>query len=363
MKGLKENMAVEKLKENGIVVAYRSNVYYKGKRFIGKRRHSKKEAELDELEQKRDLLTGNYFEESHKTLDRGFDDYMTLVAPKRLGATALKGAESYYKKHIQPVFGFREMVGIKSIEIQKFLVRKEQELSNSSIIKLYTLMNQIYKMMIKWDELKSNPLDGVQKPQPNYKEKETWTKEECHEFLSAAQEYQSYIVFWLAIQIGLRFSEALGLQWKNIDFKNKVLHVEQAYHELEKELGRLKTKSSRRSISLSDQQVEFLKQYKERQSPKSDIVAANSHGDFMMKRNVRRAMNRICERAGVKQISFHELRHTHATIMLEMNEHVKIVQERLGHAKSETTNDIYSHVRPQVHQDAAQRFSDFFEVQ
>ncbi|HLR23459.1 MAG TPA: site-specific integrase [Pseudogracilibacillus sp.] len=355
-------MAIEKLKEKGIIVAYRSNVYYKGKRYTGTRRQSKKEAELDELEQKRDLLTGNHLEESQKTLDDGFDDYLTLVAPKRLGLSALQSAESYYKKHIQPVFGFREMASIKSIEVQKFLVQKEKELANSTIIKLYTLMNQIYKMMIRWDELKANPLNGVQKPQPNYKEKNTWTKEESHKFLSVAQEYQSYIAFWLALQFGLRFSEILGLQWKNIDFKNKILHVEQAYHEPEKELGRLKTNASRRSISMSDQQVEFLKEYKEKQTPKSDIVVANSQGNYMMKRNVRRAMNRICERAEVKQITFHELRHTHATLLLEMNEHVKIVQQRLGHVKAETTINIYSHVRPQVHQDSAQRFSDFFEV-
>src|SRR5699024_1916952 len=69
LKGLKENMAIEKLKEKGIIVAYRANVYYKGKRYTGTRRQSKKEAELDELEQKRDLLTGNHLEESQKTLD------------------------------------------------------------------------------------------------------------------------------------------------------------------------------------------------------------------------------------------------------------------------------------------------------
>lgn len=53
---------------------------------------------------------------------------------------------------------------------------------------------------------------------------------------------------------------------------------------------------------------------------------------------------------------------THTTLMLEINEHVKIVQQRLGHAKTETTINVYLHVRPQVHQDSAQRFSDFFEA-
>src|SRR5699024_9936372 len=135
-------MAVEKVKEKGIVVAYRSNVDYKGKRYIGKRRQLKEEAEL---EQKRDLLTGNYLEEFRKTLEDGFNDYMTLVAPKQLSPSSYRTANSYYNTHIKPAFGFREMTSIKSIEIQKFLVQKETELANSSIIKLYTLMNQIYK--------------------------------------------------------------------------------------------------------------------------------------------------------------------------------------------------------------------------
>lgn len=64
----------------------------------------------------------------------------------------------------------------------------------------------------------------------------------------------------------------------------------------------------------------------------------------MMKRNIRHSIKRICERTGVKLISFHELRHTHAVPLLEMNKHTKIVRERLRDSKSSTTIDIYSHV-------------------
>src|SRR5699024_12535680 len=68
LKGLKENMAIEKLKEKGIIVAYRSKVYYKGKRYTGTRRQSKKEAELEEREEKIDKLTGKNLEEAQKAL-------------------------------------------------------------------------------------------------------------------------------------------------------------------------------------------------------------------------------------------------------------------------------------------------------
>ena len=354
-------MAIERIRKNGKVVAYRSNVYYKGRRYIGKRRQTKKEAELDELEQKRDLLTGNHFEETNKTLNDGFDDYLALVAPKRLSTHAFNSTKSYYKNHIKPAFGHREMISIKSIEIQRFLVDKENELANSSIIKLFTLMNQIYKTMIQWGELKNNPLDGVEKPQPNYKEIQTWTRDEAQKFLKIAKEYQAYMAFWLALNFGLRFSEVLGLEWVNIDFTNRLLHVRQAYHEVEKKIGRLKTKSAYRTLPISEQQFKTLKEHKESQKPNISLVVSTKNGNFMMKGNIRHSMKHICERAGVKRITFHELRHTHATLLLEMNEHPKVVQQRLGHAKAETTLNIYSHVRPQVHQDSAQRFSDFFE--
>src|SRR5699024_4344326 len=93
------------------------------------------------------------------------------------------------------------------------------------------------------DALEEQILKHIQDKMRN-KDKNTWTKEESHQFLSVAQEYQSYIAFWLALQFVLRFSEVLGLQWKNIDFKSNILHVIQAYHEDTKKLGRLKRESS-----------------------------------------------------------------------------------------------------------------------
>lgn len=353
-------MAIEKIKLKGNQTVYRSNVYYKGHRYIGSRRETKKEAEIDEINQKRDLLTGNYHEDSRKTLDQGFNDYMELLAPKNLSFKSQQITKSLYNKHLRSVFGFREMISIKPLELQKFLTKKESELSNSTIIKIYTLLNQVYKMMVSWGEIKNNPLDGVKKPQPSYKEKRTWTKEQCHAFLEVAVTYQSYIAFWLALQFGLRQGEVLGLEWKDVDLEGKVLHIVQAYHEEEKKLGRLKTKASYRSIPMSDQQVHLLKKYRKVHSD-DKLVAASSTGGFMMKRNIRRAMEIICEKAKVPKITFHELRHTHATLLLEMGESPRLAQEKLGHTKVQTTLAIYSHIRPQVHQESAQRFSAFFE--
>src|SRR5690625_2439958 len=196
--------------------------------------------------------------------------------------------------------------------------------------------------MIQWGELKNNPLDGVEKPQPNYKEIQTWTREEAQKFLKIAKEYQAYMAYWLALNFGLQFSEVLGLEWKNIDFTNRLLHVRQAYHdlvfnppifisiswyaclllhvrqayhEIEMKIGGLKTRSAYRTLPISEQQFKTLKEHKESQKPNISLVVSTKDGNFMMKRNIRHSMKRICERAGVKLITFHELRHTHATLL------------------------------------------------
>lgn len=118
-------MAIEKIKHKNIKATYRSKVYFKGKRYLGVHRKTKKEAELDEINQKKEFLTGEYSKETNKTLDDGFDDYITLIAPKNLSIKALKIAKSNYKNHIQPELGHRLLNELRPLEIQKFLNKKE----------------------------------------------------------------------------------------------------------------------------------------------------------------------------------------------------------------------------------------------
>ncbi len=66
----------------------------------------------------------------------------------------------------------------------------------------------------------------------------------------------------------------------------------------------------------------------------------------------------MMEKAGVPKIRFHDLRHTHASIMLQLEKHLKIVSERLGHSRTSITLDIYSHVTPNLQVDAAKKFGD-----
>ncbi|MCM3397253.1 MULTISPECIES: site-specific integrase [Oceanobacillus] len=84
-----------------------------------------------------------------------------------------------------------------------------------------------------------------------------------------------------------------------------------------------------------------------------DLVCATSTGGFIKPTYLRTVFNRIIERSKIKKISFHGLRHTHATLLLQAGVHPKVVQERLGHRSIQTTLDIYSHIIPGIQEIAA----------
>ena len=89
------------------------------------------------------------------------------------------------------------------------------------------------------------------------------------------------------------------------------------------------------------------------------LVISTSIGTPVLQHNVRMTMQRIVKKSGVPQIRFHDLRHTHATLLLKQGVHPKVVQERLGHADIQTTLNVYSHVVPGLQEAAAKLFDEF----
>ncbi|WP_342515729.1 tyrosine-type recombinase/integrase [Sutcliffiella sp. FSL R7-0096] len=90
----------------------------------------------------------------------------------------------------------------------------------------------------------------------------------------------------------------------------------------------------------------------------NDLIFFNSRGDYLKLRELHRAYKNAIKRAGLKNARFHDLRHSHASILLKKNVHPKVVSEQLGHAKSSITLEIYSHVAPSLQEDAAHAFDE-----
>lgn len=183
-------------------------------------------------------------------------------------------------------------------------------------------------------------------------------------FLDAALNDQYYLAFELATSTGMRQSEILGTSWKDTDLKTKTISVRTAYT-LDEEgytLDDTKSDGSVRPIALFEDTVRLLTSEKE---IRAKVIANNEFykdsglvvqtsvgtpvGPRLLMRHFYRILNQIRkEHPTFPKIRFHDLRHTHATLLLKAGVHPKIVQERLGHSSINITLDTYSHVLPNL---------------
>lgn len=340
---------------------YRANVYANGERALGKWHKLKKRAQQDEIEFKNQLFSGTYVKETNKTFHECADIYFQLVAPKKMKSSTIQIEKIYYNKHIKPIFGSKRITLIKSYEIQKLWADKEKTLSASTITRLHNIMNKIFNLFIKWDEIKKNPMANVEKPKVRHRKTDIWGKNEVIRFLDHSKDFNSHIVFWLALNTGLRQGEILALHWSDIDFDKQEIYVRYNLDRMTKKRGTLKTDSSERIIYLTDSQISILKEHKKQQTMKTDIVCASKVATYLEPRNVRRTMLLICEQADLEPIRFHDLRHTHGTLFLEATKDVKATQHRLGHSDVRTTMDRYIHSSDIAQRKTSELFSKFID--
>jgi len=185
--------------------------------------------------------------------------------------------------------------------------------------------------------------------------------------LNAARTTRLFPIVLLALGTGLRRGEVLGLRWSDLDLERRTLTVAQSLEQTKTGLRfkTPKTRRSRRTIALSPAVVEELQSHRARQAADrlalgmgkdpAALVFTRIDGDPMQPDSVTKIFARIVIKAKVKPISFHALRHTHATDLLRAGVHPKIVSERLGHASIAITMDTYTHAIPGLQEDAAQR--------
>ncbi|HVC81490.1 MAG TPA: site-specific integrase, partial [Chloroflexota bacterium] len=195
---------------------------------------------------------------------------------------------------------------------------------------------------------------------------EAWTTQEMHRFLGTAAG-DGYGPIWLvALTTGLRKGELLGLRWCDVELDRAVLHVRQQIVSVNGRLitGEPKTAAGRRTIALPRDCVEALREHQGRRPRRpvaldpahrdTDPVFASAVGTSIEPRNASARFDALVARSGVQRISFHGMRHTHATLLLLSGINVKIVSERLGHASIAITLDTYAHLLPGMQESAAE---------
>jgi integrase len=195
-----------------------------------------------------------------------------------------------------------------------------------------------------------------------------WTAAELRRFLDQQVDHPFFAAWYLAASTGMRRGEVLGLLWRDIDLDRRRLSVRRSLISVGYELQESDTKTTRseRVLDLDDRTVAVLREHQQHQATTAttlgiatpDAVFRRVDGTPIHPDLFTQAFGRSVRRAEVPRIRLHDLRHTHATLLLQAGVSPKIVSERLGHATVAFTMQVYAHVIPGMQADAAAPFGE-----
>ena len=282
--------------------------------------------------------------------------------------------ESLCRVHLIPGLGKKKLKSLTAQDIAGFYRRKlDTNLSPASVHKMHVTLHKALKQAVRWGYMTKNPADDVDPPKVHTEEVHPLTRDEAKRLLRIVQGDRLEALYTVALHTGLRQGELLALRWEDVDLETRKLQVRRT---LTKDGGKLtvgptKTAKGRRTVKLTRDAVEALRGHLTRQLEEIDglgddfqdngLVFCTGKGTLINPTNLRkRSFAPLLDKAGLPHMTFHQLRHTAATILLLKNVNPKIVSEMLGHVSIAITLDTYSHVLPNMQDSAVEAMEEAF---
>ena len=314
---------------------------------------------------------GDYVIPTNETLIAFLQRWLDTYVSTNTSPRTQEDYKGVVRQYLDPGLGNIQLKSLKPEHIQRHYGHlKEKGLSAQTVLRSHRVLKQALAHAVKWQVIARNPCEAVDAPKPVRKEMVALNRDEVTQLLSASEGSNYRDVFLVALHTGLRRSEILGLKWNSVDLDQGVLRVVAGLHRLPKRglvLLPTKTNRSRRQLPIAPEIVDVLHRIRgEQMVSEIELGPAWEHAGFVFTRldgmpldpaKVTKEFTRVIRTLGLGRVRFHDLRHTHASLMLQAGIHPKIVSERLGHASVSITMDVYSHVLPGLQEDAVHRFS------
>ena len=308
---------------------------------------------------------GVYIKPAKVTLRDFLDRWLQDSAANRVRATTLEGYR-WRAKSITARLGEIRLADLRPEHLQKYYAEKLTGGSAAlTVVKHHNLIGEALATAVRWKLIPANVAELVDPPRKTYKEMRALAPDEIQQLLDLCQHTPWHTIFHTLIWTGLRRSELLGLRWKDVDLLLASLRVTQVLHQLGDGTfiyAEPKTAKGRRAVSLTPASCLKLRAHKDRQEHDAALLGVPFTGDTLVFSHpdgrprrpdtLTKALPRYARKAGLAKVRLHDLRHTHASLLLKLNVNPKTVSDRLGHASVQITMDVYSHLLPGV-QEAA----------
>lgn len=352
------------------VYAGRDPVTGKKMRIARTVRGTKKEAELALAKLIHSVETGIDFNATKLTFgqyaSRWLDSKRNKVRPK-----TIRRYSDLMRLHIVPIIGSVPLLKVKPLHLEKvYEEASARGLSAQSVLHLHRVLFTALKQAVAWQLIPRNVAEAVIPPRPERREVKAMTPDDVIKVMEAVANTALEIPTLLALGTGMWLGEVLGIRWADIDLEKRSARISQTIQQTRDGLVFVppKTHRSRRSVSLPGFVVHALRKHKKEQSERRLIVGSAWHDlDLVVERGdgqpvgTQSLSSRFAKRMrkeGIK-LTFHGLRHGHASLMLAAGVHLKVVSERLGHSTIGITADLYTHVAGEVHEAAAASLDDY----
>ncbi|MBW3576167.1 MAG: site-specific integrase [Actinobacteria bacterium] len=298
--------------------------------------------------------------------------------------------ETHMRAYVIPRIGGFKLVNLTGEELNEMYddlavrgrtQRRDPELgwglSPTTIRRIHTQLHKAFADAMRWGLIIRNPCDQADPPSTTevkaraLASRNVYSWAQLQRLVRAAAEDRLFAMWQLFVSTGMRRSEMAALRWDHVDLEAAMLSVVRGAVEdrgkvYEKEFP--KSSSSRRAVELAPADVDVLDLHRKVQEEEAKAaqeawkhkghVFTSPVGGRLYPPDITKMFHALTDAAGLPRIRLHDMRHTHATLLLKAGEVTKVVTERLGHSTTAYTQDAYQHVLPGMQRDAATRFHE-----
>lgn len=292
-----------------------------------------------------------------------------------LELTTIEGYKSKIKNHIIPKIGNLYLEDIKPLHLQNLYGDLIKEgLSNRSVLSIHRIIHTSLKQAVKWQLVTRNVADCVEPPKAKKYEANFLNDIETNKLLEVAKNSDIYIPIAIAIYTGMRRGEVLGLNWDNVNLEKGYIRVVDNLCAVKNGtiIKRPKTNNGIRTIAISNTLVKILKAHKSKQLKNkmllggeyidNNMVCCYADGRSFNPKRFSAKFHELLEKNNLPIIRFHDLRHSHASLLVKMGVQPKEISARLGHSNIGITMDLYSHLYEDTDIEVAQMFDKIINI-
>ena len=335
------------------------------KRTVRRTAHSKRDAERLRMQMRRQLDEGKLGKQSFKKIDEFALWWIRDIKARKVKASTAADYEDRYRNFVKPTFGNRPLTSVLPSDITQWMAELSMKgYSDATLNGALTLAKSMFNAAVNFGEITRSPTDGIPLISNARKSRvrPPWTLLEASIALRAARGEFLELPLLFAIHLGLRIGEIVGLKWSDMNFTEGTVHVRRTVRDrkhYEKdgsyryilEIGSTKTNSSNREIVLTQDLQLALLAHRERLQNAGHFtstgwVLANRSANPIRPNRLAKLYKKFLVEKGLRPIRFHDLRHTSAVLCLEAGVRLEAISQNLGHAKVDTTKQIYApHVK------------------